>query len=205
MVAILGLSGNVCFLPPVQINFGFTYRLSFGVSSRSTQKTATIQPSPVIRRSPTPPSSPDSPTPKKSRIQSPLPPPTDNEPPVKFFYDHYKEPYPIHEKCDVQEALCVQIRKTNAVVIKAQRLQREDEDINVDLPAFFLHQPWAKTCKFIKEPTSKFYVEDFYAAVEKITTGQPHLNIMSWFGFLVRSCNDPEDKIPFHRLTREDS
>ena len=56
-----------------------------------TQKTATIQPSPVIRRPPTPPSSPDSPPPKKSRIVSP--PSTDNEPPTKFFYDQYKEPF----------------------------------------------------------------------------------------------------------------
>ena len=92
-----------------------------------TQKTATIQPSPVTRRPPTPPSSPDSLPPKKSRFQSPPLPPADNEPPTKFFYDHYKEPRPIQEKFDLQEALCVQTRKKNAVVVKTQRLQKEDE------------------------------------------------------------------------------
>ena len=57
-----------------------------------TQKAATIQPSPIIRKPPTPPSCPDSPPAKKTRTESP--PPADDEPPKYFYYDHCKEPYP---------------------------------------------------------------------------------------------------------------
>ena len=79
-----------------------------------TQKTAIIQPSPIIRRPPTPPSYPSA---KKTRIESPSS--ADDEPPKYFYYDHCKEPYPIHERYNLQYALCIQSRKKNAVVIKA--------------------------------------------------------------------------------------
>ena len=91
-------------------------------------------------------------------------------------------------------------------LLTAHRQRRKDKEINVDLPAFFLHQPWAKTWMFIKWPTSKYYAEDFYTAIEKkITTGVPQSNIISLFDLQERSCNDTEGKVPLHRLAREDS
>ena len=114
-------------------------------------------------------------------------------------------PYPIHEKYDLQEVFCVQIQKKNVVVIITQRLQRDDEEINVDVPTSFLHQPWKKNWLLIKGPTSKYYVNVFYTALEKVTTGRPQKNIIAWLEFLERSCNDPDGKVPFHKIAKDDN
>ena len=65
--------------------------------------------------------------------------------------------------------------------------------MNIDLPAYFLHRTWKKDWLFIKGPTSKYHHEEFYTKVEELAkSGKPQTNIISWFGFLERSCGDPK-------------
>ena len=66
--------------------------------------------------------------------------------------------YPIHEKYDLQEVYNVRMMNSDTVVVKAQRLQRPDETINIDLPAFFMYKLNASDKKWVmvKGPTSKF-------------------------------------------------
>ena len=58
---------------------------------------------------------------------------------------------------------------SDTVIVKAQRLQRPDEMINIDLPAFFMYKLNASDKKWVmvKGPTSKFYVENIYEHIEK--------------------------------------
>ena len=152
------------------------------------KNTATITASPTITR-PTPaPASPVLPPPKKARKESPAP---DRSIPYCSFH------YPIHEKYDLQDALSNKFHGHDVAIIKAQRIPEEDEK-NMDLPAYFLHRTWKKDWLFIKGPTSKYHHEEFYAKVEELAkSGKPEKNIISWFGFLDRSCGDPMGKYQF--------
>ena len=68
------------------------------------KKTASITASPIITRpAPAPaPASPESPPSKKSRKKSSEP---AKDRPILCCYDAYEEPFPIHEKYDIQDAL----------------------------------------------------------------------------------------------------
>ena len=69
-----------------------------------TQKTAIIEPSPVIKKPATPPSTPDSPPKKRSRLNSPPEPTRDpSEAPEEIFYDVFSKPFPLHDKYDLQD------------------------------------------------------------------------------------------------------
>ena len=157
------------------------------------KNTATITASPIITR-PAPASS-EPPLLKKARKESPAP-ATDR--PIQYCSYHYKEEYPIHEKY-LQDALSNKLHGKDVAIIKAQRIPEEDE-MNIDLPAYFLHRPWMKDWLLIKGPTSKYHHEEFYTKTEVAESGKSQKNIISWFGFLERSCGDPSGKYPFVRV-----
>ena len=103
------------------------------------KNTATITASPTITRPAPAPASPESPPSKKPRKKSPEP---AKDRPILCCYDAYEEPFPIHEKYDLQDALSNKLHGKDAAIIKAQRLSREEDEMNIDLPAYFLHRPW---------------------------------------------------------------
>ena len=159
------------------------------------KNTATITASPTITRPA--PASPESPHSKKARKESPAP-ATDR--PIQYCSYHYKEDYPIHEKYDLQDALSNKLHGNDVAIIKAQRIPEEDK-MNIDLPAYFLHRPWKKDWLLIKGPTAKYHHEEFYTKMEELAeSGKPQKNIISWYGFLERSCGDPRRKYPFVRV-----
>ena len=160
------------------------------------KNTATITASPTINRPIPAPASPVTPPPKKVRKESPAP-----ERPIQYCSYHYEEEYPIHEKYDLQDALSNRLHGHDVAIIKAQRIPEEDEKMNIDLPAYFLHRTWEKYWLFIKGPTSKYHHEEFYTKMEEqAKSGKPQTNIISWFGFLERSCGDPRGKYQFVRV-----
>ena len=162
------------------------------------KNTATITASPTIIRPAPAPASPESPPSKKPRKKSPEP---AKDRPILCCYDAYEEPFPIHEKYDLQEALSNKLHGRDVAIIKAQRLPREEEEMNIDLPAYFLHRPWKQDWLFIKGPTSKYFHEEFYNKMEELAeSGKSQSNIISWFGFLERSCSDPSGKYRFVRV-----
>ena len=66
------------------------------------QKSAIIEPSPVIKE----PTTPDSPPKKRSRLNSPPEPTRDpSEPPEEICYDMFTKPFPLHDKYDLQICL----------------------------------------------------------------------------------------------------
>ena len=129
------------------------------------KNTATITASPTIIRPAPAPASLESPPSKKPRKKSPEP---AKDRPILCCYDAYEEPFPIHEKYDLQDALSNNLHGRDVAIIKAQRLPREEEEMNIDLPAYFLHRPWKQDWLFIKGPTSKYYHEEFYNKMEEL-------------------------------------
>ena len=157
-----------------------------------TQKTAIIEPSPVIKKPATPPTTPDSPPMKRSRLNS-LPEPIrdPSEPPVEICYDVISQLFPLHEKYDHIYVYNPTFEEFEAVVVKVQRLPRPDETVNVDLPVFFMFhmEDWY----YIKGPTSEQYHGEYYTAIEKkIETCQMTENVFFWYNFLEEACKEPE-------------
>ena len=171
-----------------------------------TQKTATIQTSPIIKRPPPATStSPVIPPKKKSRTQSPLAP--TNKKKNHTRYDSFDFSYPIHEKYVLQEVYNVRMMNSDTVIVKAQRLQRPDETINIDLPAFFMYKLNSSDKKWVmvKGPTSKFYVENISEHIEKkLEKGRQQKNIISWYNYPDEACADPGGQIRFYRLANKD-
>ena len=154
--------------------------------------TATITTSPTITRPAPAPASPLTPPPKKARKESPAP-----DRSIQYCSYHYDEEHPIHEKYDLQDALSNKFHGHDVAIIKAQRIPEEDE-MNIDLPAYILHWTWKKDWLFIKRPTSKYHHEEFYTKLEELAkSGKPQKNIISWFGFLDRSGGDLKGKYQF--------
>ena len=171
-----------------------------------TQKTSTIQTSPIINRPPPATStSPVIPPKKKSRTQS-LPAPT-NKKKNHTRYDSFDFSYPIHEKYVLQEVYNIRMMNSDTVIVKAQRLQRPDATINIDLPAFFMYKLNSSDKKWVmvKGPTSKFYVENISEHIEKkLEKGRQQENIISWYNYLEEACADPGGQIRFYRLATKD-
>ena len=96
--------------------------------------TAIIETAPIITRPTTPPPAPESPPKKKSRISSPDR--GNTEPPKDYNYFTIKDPdwYPPHEKYKLQEIRACNFTDFTSFVFKAQRKNRPNETINVDLP-----------------------------------------------------------------------
>ena len=154
--------------------------------------TATITASPTITRPA--PASPVTPPPKKARKVSPAP-----DCSIQYCSYPYNKEYPIHEKYDLQDALSNKFHGHDVAIIKAQRIPEEDE-MNIDLPDYFLHRTWQKDW-LLKGPTSKYQHEEFYTKVEELAkSGKQQKNIISWFGFLECSCSDPRGKYQFVRV-----
>ena len=113
-------------------------------------QTAEITPSPIIMWPTIPPPSPDSPPTKKPRIKSPK---YTTRQPKQYFHVNMENEYPLHEKYDLHDVYATAYK----VIVKATRQSREDEEINIDLPAFFVYHWENKHWLLIKGPTSKFY------------------------------------------------
>ena len=115
------------------------------------KNTATITASPAITRPAPASASPVTPPPKKARKKSPAP-----DRSIPYCSYHNEEEYPIHKKYDLQDALSNKFHGHDVAIIKAQRIPEEDE-MNIDLPAYFLHRTWKKDWLLIKGPTSKYH------------------------------------------------
>ena len=81
----------------------------------------------------------------------------------------------------------IKLKGIDVMIVKGQRLQRPDETINIDLPAFFMYQLKSIQKKWIliKGPTSKSYVENIYERTKKeVETGDEQESIISWYDYL---------------------
>ena len=89
-----------------------------------TQKTAIIEPAPIITRPTTPPPTPESPPKKKSRISSPDK--VNIEPTKEYNYFEFKNPdwYPLEEKYGIQEIRGCKFTDFSCFIFKAQRKYR---------------------------------------------------------------------------------
>ena len=150
-----------------------------------TQKTATVQPSPIITRPATPPPpSPESPPTKKPRTKSPA----TKTAPTQYFHFNTEKEYPLHEKYDLQDVISTKYK----AIAKDQRLPRDDEEINVDLPVYFVFHRDNQHWTLIKGPTSKYYEEIWYEYIEELyKRGVKQRNSAYWYDILEQSCSDP--------------
>ena len=148
-------------------------------------KTAQITPSPTIQRPATPPPSPETPPPKKPRTKSPK----TTRQPKEYFHVNVEEEYPLHEKYDLQDIYAT----SHKVIVKAARQPREDEEISIDLPAYFVYQRENKHWLLVKGPTSKFYDDPWYTTMERLieTHSVQQTNTVYWYDTLEESCRDP--------------
>ena len=146
-------------------------------------KTAQIMPSSIIKRPASPPPSPESPLTKKLRTKSPA----TNTAPMQYFHVDIEEEYPLHEKYGLQDVTSTKFK----AIAKAARLSRDDEEIKVDLPVYFVYHR-DKHWTLIKVPTSKFYDEVRYEYIEQLyKRGTKQLNSAYWYDTLEKSCSDP--------------
>ena len=145
-------------------------------------KTAQLTPSPCIKKPATPAPSPETPRPKRPRMKSPK---YTNKQPTQFFHVNIEDEYPLHEKYDLQDVHAT----TYKVIIKATRLPREDEELNIDLPVFFVYQKENKHWSQIKGSTSKFYDDPWYTNIEMLmgATGVRQTNMAYWYDVLEKS------------------
>ena len=63
-----------------------------------------------------------------------------------------EDEYPLHIKYDLQDVYAT----TYKVSLKATRQPREDNEINIDLPAYFVNYREKKHWIFIKGPTTNY-------------------------------------------------
>ena len=110
-------------------------------------QTAQLTPSPSIKKPASPSPSPESPPAKRPRTKSPK---YTSKQPMQYFHAKIEEEYPLHEKDDLQDVHAT----TYKVIIKATRLPREDEGLNVDLSIFFVYQKENTGYRSRGQPTS---------------------------------------------------
>ena len=108
-----------------------------------------ITPSPTIKKPTTPPPSPEPPPSKKPRTKSPAM----NTAPTQYFHVNIEEEYLLHEKYELQDVTSTKYK----AIAKIVRLPRDNEEFNVDLPAYFVYHQNNKHWTLIKGPTSKFH------------------------------------------------
>ena len=145
-----------------------------------------LTPSPSIKKPATPSPSPEVPRAKRPRTISPK---YTSKQPTQYFHAKIEEEYPLHEKYNLQDVHAT----TYKVIIKATRLPREDEELNIDLPVFFVYQKENNHWLQIKGPTSKFYDDLWYPNIEMLmgATGVRQTNTAHWYDVLEKSCQDP--------------
>ena len=149
-------------------------------------QTAQLTPSPNIKKPETPTPSLEIPRAKRPRTKSPK---YTSKQPTQYFHANTEDEYPVHEKYDLQDVHAT----TYKVIIKATRLPREDEELNIDLPVFFIYQKENKHWLQIKGPTSKFYDDPWYSNIEMLmgATVVRQTNTAHWYDVLEKSCQDP--------------
>ena len=111
-----------------------------------------------------------------------------NKQPTHYFHINIEDEYPLHEKYDLQDVHAT----TYKVIIKATGLPRGDEELNIDLPVFFVYQKENKHWLQIKGPTSKFYDDPWYSNIEMLmgVTGVRQTNTALRYNVLEK-CRDP--------------
>ena len=110
----------------------------YTITHDRTQKTPIIEPTPTLVRPPTTPPTPDSLPKKKTQTKSPTAPARKEKYPTSYI--SYDFSYPLHEKYYLQVVTNVKMMDGDVMIVKGQCLQRPEEMINVDLPAFFRYQ-----------------------------------------------------------------
>ena len=97
--------------------------------------------------------------------------------------------------------------KRRYYIIKANRLPRSEEEINVDLPAYFMHinkedDPRPRWL-FVKEPTSKAYHKKLYEKLERFyRLARPREDAVYWLDLLDRSSKGIDPTAPaIHKVT----
>ena len=125
-----------------------------------------------------------------------------SEPKMEIYYDEFSQSFPLHEKYDLIDVYNPTFKEFKAMVVKAQRLPRPDETLNVDLPVFFMYHMGDEDWHYIKGPTLKQYHEEYYTAIEKkIETCSMIENIFYWYNFLEETYNELEGmRHKLHRL-----
>ena len=75
--------------------------------------------------------------------------------------------------------------------MKASRQPREDEEINIDLPASISER--TSTWLLVKGPTSKFCDDPWYTTIEMLIEANnvQQKNTAYWYDVLEESCRDP--------------
>ena len=142
----------------------------------------------AIMRPTTSPPSPDSPPTKKPSTKSPTTTMTTAEILTQYFRIDIEWEYPLHEKYDLQDVYSVKYK----AIVKANRLHRDDEDFNVDLPAFFVYHRDNQHWSLIKRPTSKYHNESWYSYIERFAERSTKQDItIYWYDILKQSCSDP--------------
>ena len=167
------------------------------VVSKKKKETGRKSPPPAKKERPVIPQqrTPSPPKKKVQRVQSPL----------DFRREERREvgatkEYPLHEKYDLDEVVTdkLQQRDCRYVIIRAYRQQREEEAINVDLPAYFIYfiddEP---TWFFAKGPTSKSFYKEHYEDIERhFEKGKPCGNSVYWYDMLDRSSKGSDRTAP---------
>ena len=101
--------------------------------------------------------------------------------------------FPLHEKYDLDEVVSGTIKdKRKYYIVKANRLPRLEEEINVDLPAYFMHIHKEKDPRprwlFVKGPTSKAFHKKLYEKMGKFyQQARPSGDAVYWYDLLDRS------------------
>ena len=120
--------------------------------------------------------------------------------------------FPLHEKYDLDEVVSgtTKVRR-KYYIVKANRLPRFEEEINVDLPAYFMHVHKEKDPRprwlFVKGPTSKAFNKKLYERIEKFyQQARPCGDAVYWYDLLDRSSKGTDPTAPaIHKVTPDAS
>ena len=117
--------------------------------------------------------------------------------------------FPLHEKYDLDEVVSSITRdKRKYYIVKANRLPRFEKELNVDLPAYFMHihkeaDPRPRWL-FVKGPTSKAYNKKLYEKIERFyKQARPCGDAVYWIDLLDRSSQGTDPTAPaIHKVTK---
>ena len=158
-------------------------------------RASTPKEQPVLQRRKTP-----SPPKKVQRVKSPvLQVPSGQE---KKTTTGAGRAFPLHEKYDLDEVVSGITRdKRKYYIVKANRLPRFEEELNVDLPAYFMHIHKEEDPRprwlFVKGPTSKAYNKIPYEKMERFyKQARPCGDAVCWIDLLDRSSQGSDPTAP---------
>ena len=120
--------------------------------------------------------------------------------------------FPLHEKYDLDEVVSGTTKdRRRYYIVKANSLPRFEEEINVDLPSYFMHIHKEKDPKtkwlFVKRPTSKAFNKKLYEKMEKFyQQAKPSGDAVYWYDLLDRSSKGTDPTVPvIHKVTPDPS